>query len=591
MNLSSVTFILFVCMLLSACNSGVGEPQLKPLDTIKEIPLTTTSLKANFCSPDSKTSEVNSLIIVIMDDSASNGRRAGGSIIGTDVGFIPIEEKKPNELNLEYYLDLQKVNNQRYVGLGQLLAAQDDSKHAYAMIQFSDIAEVLSNEGIPFFAKNERSKFIEKLNQLSNATPEGATNYIDALRKLGDPTERIIESYLSSLPEVGTEGNESNVPLYISTYFITDGDPIVVDASGKQVRQSYADINKLVYDFINKKKYLVNNKDIHFNRMVKTFNTIFYNFPSFKTTFTGELEEKNGKYVIDPNAYSNTQELESNLRNLANVFGAGNFFKLDGKIDFSKIGIGNITTKYRLLDPWVYNLNAAWFFDSKIKLAKYEADSDADGIADLFEKRIGCNPNNPDTNGDGIRDGIQIYLSDPTTTCSGTMVINSSVSSCSEEEKNEDQDKDGLTDCEERILGTKNNGADENNNRIPDLIEALNGLSLKSDQSLGDFDNDGILNYMEIYLNTPLNFDNSKYVQNLDPHEMKVTFTNSSQEKVCKSVSINNFKIASGETTPNIYFWFQAQDLTETSLRQFQLKKDLGKKSLIFNSSDFEEIR
>jgi serine/threonine protein kinase len=87
-----------------------------------------------------------------------------------------------------------------------------------------------------------------------------------------------------------------------------------------------------------------------------------------------------------------------------------------------------------------------------------EGDLDADGLADTQEAAMGTNPDNPDTDGDGLTDGdeVLIYRTDP---------------------RNQDSDGDGLSDFDE--INTH-----------------------KTNPNLADTDADGVSDYMEIALGT-----------------------------------------------------------------------------------------
>ena len=80
-------------------------------------------------------------------------------------------------------------------------------------------------------------------------------------------------------------------------------------------------------------------------------------------------------------------------------------------------------------------------------------DSDGDGLLNWKERQIGTDPYNPDTNGDGIPDGIE-YLSglDPT---------------------NMDMDGDGLTNAQELAMGTNPFSADTDGDGVPDGQDAF----------------------------------------------------------------------------------------------------------------------
>ena len=89
-------------------------------------------------------------------------------------------------------------------------------------------------------------------------------------------------------------------------------------------------------------------------------------------------------------------------------------------------------------------------------------DSDGDGVPDIVEEFLGLDPNNPDSDGDGIVDG------------------------------DEDTDGDGLSDPGEFMLGTDPEIADTNGNGVPDGDEDSDGdgLSDGEETRLGD---DGVV--------------------------------------------------------------------------------------------------
>ena len=94
-------------------------------------------------------------------------------------------------------------------------------------------------------------------------------------------------------------------------------------------------------------------------------------------------------------------------------------------------------------------------------------DSDNDGINDVDEGTIGTDPFNPDTDGDGINDGAEITNgSNPLDPCSP----NVNAGPC-------DQDEDGLTNSEEISLGTDPTNPDTDGDGISDGLEVENGSS------------------------------------------------------------------------------------------------------------------
>jgi len=121
------------------------------------------------------------------------------------------------------------------------------------------------------------------------------------------------------------------------------------------------------------------------------------------------------------------------------------------------------------------------------------ADTDGDGIPDIYETNTGVyvsglntgtDPNNPDTDDDGLKDGAELAL--------GTDPFNP------------DTDGDGLLDGVETNTGvfvsasdtgTNPNNRDSDNDRLSDGYEVANGLNPLAD---ADFDNDGFNDAIEV---------------------------------------------------------------------------------------------
>jgi len=126
-------------------------------------------------------------------------------------------------------------------------------------------------------------------------------------------------------------------------------------------------------------------------------------------------------------------------------------------------------------------------------------DSDGDGLADSDEASLGTSPIKWDTDGDGYGDMVEKYCHrDPLNSNPGCTY------------KTTDTDYDGLTDCEEVLIGSNINLSDTDFDGIPDKIEILNNLNpLSSNQNL-DFDSDTRSDSLEIQQHTnPTLYDNS----------------------------------------------------------------------------------
>jgi hypothetical protein len=111
-------------------------------------------------------------------------------------------------------------------------------------------------------------------------------------------------------------------------------------------------------------------------------------------------------------------------------------------------------------------------------------DTDADGIPDIYETNTGVfvsgfntgtNPNNPDTDNDGLKDGAELsFGTDPF---------------------NRDSDRDGLLDGVETNTGTNPTNRDSDNDRLSDGYEVANGLNPVANE---DFDSDSFNDGIEV---------------------------------------------------------------------------------------------
>jgi outer membrane protein OmpA-like peptidoglycan-associated protein len=115
-------------------------------------------------------------------------------------------------------------------------------------------------------------------------------------------------------------------------------------------------------------------------------------------------------------------------------------------------------------------------------------DSDNDGLTDIEEEQIGTDPLNPDTDGDGIKDGeeVKVYRTDP---------------------KNPDTDGDGLNDgVEIKQYKTEPLKADTDGDKLTDGEEVND---YRTNPLRPDSDNDSLSDYEEVmqYRTNPLKAD------------------------------------------------------------------------------------
>jgi hypothetical protein len=128
-----------------------------------------------------------------------------------------------------------------------------------------------------------------------------------------------------------------------------------------------------------------------------------------------------------------------------------------------------------------------------------DADDDNDGLTDTEEASAGTNPNNPDSDGDGVTDGAEVHGSPAT------------------DPNNADTDGDGMTDGEELDNGTDPTVADSDGDGVSDMTDncpfvANSGQENTYGDARGDAcepnndpDNDGLTNNDEAEAGTDPN--------------------------------------------------------------------------------------
>ena len=172
-------------------------------------------------------------------------------------------------------------------------------------------------------------------------------------------------------------------------------------------------------------------------------------------------------------------------------FGIGTEIKLSDEVllDLSA-GVNYSLTEnlnfYKIVDlsDGYFNIGTGITFTGE----SMNSDKDNDGLTKREELELGTDPNNPDTDGDGLKDGAEVkqYNTDP---------------------NNSDTDGDGLKDGEE-VMKYKTNPlkADTDNDGLNDYAEVM---TYKTDPLNPDTDADGLKDGEEVlkYKTSPFNAD------------------------------------------------------------------------------------
>ncbi len=161
----------------------------------------------------------------------------------------------------------------------------------------------------------------------------------------------------------------------------------------------------------------------------------------------------------------------------------------DGTLDFNQGGMG---------DPDGDQLNN--LAEQSLGTNPTVADTDQDGLDDGVEFSLMTDPTSSDSDGDGLNDGFEVSNGlDPLD--NGSVNINNG--------PNGDPDSDGVKNIDEFILGTDPNNPDTDGDGLPDGFEFSNGLDALDNGDIdanqgadGDPDGDGFSNALELAQNS-----------------------------------------------------------------------------------------
>lgn len=147
---------------------------------------------------------------------------------------------------------------------------------------------------------------------------------------------------------------------------------------------------------------------------------------------------------------------------------------------------------------YTFRYRVSYKYVGVIPTYQEELDSDGDGLVDNYEVYFMTDLNSADTDGDGISDYDEIYTID-------TDPLKPDTDKNGKDDGEEDYDKDGLTNIEERDLGTYMNDKDSDYDGLNDYDEVK---VYHTDPLVADTDSDGLSDYEEVQVAKKLGLDN-----------------------------------------------------------------------------------
>lgn len=204
-------------------------------------------------------------------------------------------------------------------------------------------------------------------------------------------------------------------------------------------------------------------------------------------------------YLAAPDTPDSVQlEAKELLAGMAQM-GNGTYrsFEATERINLFSIDFTSFMRTFALKQLVVMNLNAL------PRNGESLVDTDGDGLTDEEEYLAGTSPVLIDTDGDGFSDLVEVRQ-----TNAGFDPLFSGDADCRMAGDRNDDDNDGLLNCEERYFGSNSRLVDSDADGFPDDIEVRLGTNVADGDVLGDIDFDGALNGTELAAHTdPLHND------------------------------------------------------------------------------------
>ncbi len=227
--------------------------------------------------------------------------------------------------------------------------------------------------------------------------------------------------------------------------------------------------------------------------------------------------------------------------------GKGVYADVANRIDYSQFSVPTMSKRFGLSSFLLVNQNMSWDGARLIK------DEDGDGLPDELEMRTeGFSHWAADSGGiAGVSDLVEYRL------CGGKQCDPDQLdlaAKCPAGATLEDSDSDGLTDCEELLLGSSPTLFDSNGDLIPDGLAFRRGMAFKAGERDDELDSDwdGVSNARELKLNTPIHFDNNA-ISNLNPYRYSIRELGPESQRTCFNIEVKGVQVSSGSDELILY--------------------------------------
>ena len=523
---SQICLSLLIAILL--ISFGCSEVRLKK--RLKPMAYKVTQAGLELCTTKADTIHSNLKFIFVIDRSGSNQQRydrSRNSLSGTDLDGV-----------------------RRFDAIIQFIQQYQQSQYIHwAMVNFS--SQVLGGSNYQPFTNNKATfeNFVKNQKNKTQQIDSGWTNYRSAIDRVSHIISGDIAHSKTQTPRISS---------YYVVFFVSDGEPIV---NGRQ--QSSDPILNRIRNIISLEK-------------------------SEKKLVEGI--QMNTAYYFENPASPGARKLLNNM----SLAGNGDFLEFGSgqQIDLRSYVIPERTAKSDIKEIWATNVNTVWHNNI------LQADADRDGLPDELETTLGSDPQIYDSDSNGVGDGVEYAISggkkpcknddcnqngaDPYITCRSLQLPHSSA------QKYNDQDKDFLNDCEEKLLDTDPEEHDTNYDYIPDDLAFKNGVKMNEASNAGylDPDYDGLNDYQELKYNTPARVHNQK-VSGLKKLKYIGGLIHSDPNQDCYHFDVSNMATRTNYDTIRVYIMENTKTLDEKRIMRTAEKQMIGG-AVFFTNADFK---